>query len=210
MQLLERYGVLTREAALGEGIVGGFAGVYPVLKALEERGNVRRGYFVAGLGAAQFALPGAVDRLRAAREPRRTDALGGEDGPPVSINPAANLLLDLAQWHAVRAQWPASLPVGLKLANDHEYGNGTCIFTRDGEAARYFTDHIQVGMVGVNVPLPVPVAYHSFGGWKRSLFGDMHAYGEEGVRFYTRQKSIMQRWPESTPKGAEFVMPTAK
>ena len=80
MQLLERYGVLTREAALGEGIEGGFAGVYPVLKALEERGAVRRGYFVAGLGAAQFALPGAVDRLRSARDPRRTDALGGRDG----------------------------------------------------------------------------------------------------------------------------------
>jgi ATP-dependent Lhr-like helicase len=79
-QLLERYGVLTREAALGEGIEGGFAGVYPVLKALEERGAVRRGYFVAGLGAAQFALPGAVDRIRTARTPRRTDALGGADG----------------------------------------------------------------------------------------------------------------------------------
>ena len=85
----------------------------------------------------------------------------------------------------------------MKLINDHEYGNGTCIFTRDGEAARYFSDNIQVGMVGINVPLPVPVAYHSFGGWKRSLFGDLHAYGPDGVRFYTKRKTITQRWPSS-------------
>ncbi|MGR6874112.1 CoA-acylating methylmalonate-semialdehyde dehydrogenase [Pseudomonas sp. HK3] len=85
----------------------------------------------------------------------------------------------------------------MKLINDHEYGNGTCIFTRDGEAARYFSDNIEVGMVGINVPLPVPVAYHSFGGWKRSLFGDLHAYGPDGVRFYTKRKTITQRWPSS-------------
>jgi malonate-semialdehyde dehydrogenase (acetylating)/methylmalonate-semialdehyde dehydrogenase len=85
----------------------------------------------------------------------------------------------------------------MKLINDHEYGNGTCIFTRDGEAARYFSDNIQVGMVGINVPLPVPVAYHSFGGWKRSLFGDLHAYGPDGIRFYTKRKTITQRWPSS-------------
>ena len=103
-----------------------------------------------------------------------------------------------------------SLDDAMQLINDHEYGNGTCLFTRDGEAARRFTDGIEVGMVGVNVPLPVPVAYHSFGGWKRSLFGDTHAYGEEGVRFYTKQKSIMQRWSDSIDTGAEFVMPTAK
>ena len=77
-----------------------------------------------------------------------------------------------------------SLEEAMQLINDHEYGNGTCIFTRDGEAARLFCDEIEVGMVGVNVPLPVPVAYHSFGGWKRSLFGDLHAYGPDGVRFY--------------------------
>ena len=98
----------------------------------------------------------------------------------------------------------------VQLVNDHEFGNGVSCFTRDGNVAREFSRRIQVGMVGINVPIPVPMAWHGFGGWKRSLFGDMHAYGEEGVRFYTRQKSIMQRWPESTPKGAEFVMPTAK
>ena len=98
----------------------------------------------------------------------------------------------------------------LDLINAHEFGNGVSCFTRDGNVAREFARRIQVGMVGINVPIPVPMAWHGFGGWKRSLFGDMHAYGQEGVRFYTRQKSIMQRWPESTPKGAEFVMPTAR
>ena len=98
----------------------------------------------------------------------------------------------------------------VELINAHEFGNGVACFTRDGNVAREFARRIQVGMVGINVPIPVPMAWHGFGGWKRSLFGDMHAYGEEGVRFYTRQKSIMQRWPESTAKGAEFAMPTAK
>jgi malonate-semialdehyde dehydrogenase (acetylating)/methylmalonate-semialdehyde dehydrogenase len=98
----------------------------------------------------------------------------------------------------------------VKLINEHEFGNGVACFTRDGNVAREFIRRIQVGMVGINVPIPVPMAWHGFGGWKRSLFGDMHAYGEEGVRFYTKQKSIMQRWPESIGKGAEFVMPTAK
>ena len=102
------------------------------------------------------------------------------------------------------------LAAALQLINDHEYGNGVSCFTRDGNVAREFSRRVQVGMVGVNVPIPVPMAWHGFGGWKRSLFGDMHAYGEEGVRFYTKQKSIMQRWPESMGKGAEFVMPTAK
>ena len=96
------------------------------------------------------------------------------------------------------------------LVNNHEFGNGVSCFTRDGNVAREFSRRIQVGMVGINVPIPVPMAWHGFGGWKKSLFGDMHAYGEEGVRFYTKQKSIMQRWPESIGKGAEFVMPTAK
>ncbi|MBU3712613.1 MAG: CoA-acylating methylmalonate-semialdehyde dehydrogenase [Limnohabitans sp.] len=98
----------------------------------------------------------------------------------------------------------------VNLINAHEFGNGVSCFTRDGNVAREFSRRIQVGMVGINVPIPVPMAWHGFGGWKRSLFGDMHAYGEEGVRFYTRQKSIMQRWPESIGKGAEFAMPTSK
>jgi malonate-semialdehyde dehydrogenase (acetylating)/methylmalonate-semialdehyde dehydrogenase len=96
------------------------------------------------------------------------------------------------------------------LVNAHEYGNGVSCFTSDGNVAREFARRIEVGMVGINVPIPVPMAWNSFGGWKKSLFGDMHAYGEEGVRFYTRQKSVMQRWPQSIGKGAEFVMPTAK
>ncbi len=96
------------------------------------------------------------------------------------------------------------------LINAHEYGNGVSCYTSDGGIARAFARQIQVGMVGINVPIPVPMAWHSFGGWKRSLFGDHHAYGEEGVRFYTRYKSVMQRWPDAIGKGAEFVMPTAK
>ncbi|RDU97252.1 CoA-acylating methylmalonate-semialdehyde dehydrogenase [Trinickia dinghuensis] len=98
----------------------------------------------------------------------------------------------------------------IDLINAHEFGNGVACFTRDGHVAREFGRRIEVGMVGINVPIPVPMAWHGFGGWKRSLFGDTHAYGEEGVRFYTKQKSIMQRWPESIEKGAEFAMPTAK
>lgn len=94
------------------------------------------------------------------------------------------------------------------MINDHEYGNGTAIFTRDGDAARSFADSIQVGMVGVNVPIPVPVAYHSFGGWKRSLFGDHSIYGPEGVHFYTRLKTVTSRWPTGIKQGAVFTFPT--
>ncbi|HEK0907076.1 TPA: CoA-acylating methylmalonate-semialdehyde dehydrogenase [Pseudomonas putida] len=102
-----------------------------------------------------------------------------------------------------------SLEQAMQLINDHEYGNGTCIFTRDGEAARLFCDEIEVGMVGVNVPLPVPVSYHSFGGWKRSLFGDLHAYGPDGVRFYTRRKAITQRWPQrKSHEASQFAFPS--
>jgi malonate-semialdehyde dehydrogenase (acetylating)/methylmalonate-semialdehyde dehydrogenase len=98
----------------------------------------------------------------------------------------------------------------VELVNAHEYGNGVACFTSDGHVAREFARRVQVGMVGINVPIPVPMAWHGFGGWKRSLFGDMHAYGEEGVRFYTKQKSVMQRWPASIDKGAEFTMPVSK
>ena len=99
----------------------------------------------------------------------------------------------------------------VELINANEYGNGVAIFTRDGGAAREFVRQIQVGMVGVNVPLPVPMAFNSFGGWKRSLFGDHHAYGPEGVRFYTRHKAVMQRWPNTeSAKGAQFAFPTMK
>ena len=96
------------------------------------------------------------------------------------------------------------------LINAHEFGNGVSCFTSDGGVARAFARTIKVGMVGINVPIPVPMAWHSFGGWKRSLFGDHHAYGEEGIRFYSRYKSVMQRWPDSIAKGPEFSMPTAK
>ncbi|GAA0562972.1 CoA-acylating methylmalonate-semialdehyde dehydrogenase [Halomonas salifodinae] len=103
----------------------------------------------------------------------------------------------------------ASYDEAVKMINDHEYGNGTAIFTRDGDAARQFCEQIQVGMVGVNVPIPVPMAFHSFGGWKRSLFGPLHMHGPDGVRFYTRMKTITQRWPSGIREETNhFTMPT--
>jgi len=104
-----------------------------------------------------------------------------------------------------------TLAEAMDMIDAHEYGNGTCIFTRDGEAARYFSDNILVGMVGINVPLPVPVAYHSFGGWKRSLFGDLHGYGPDAVRFYTKRKTMTQRWPSTgVREGAVFSFPSSR
>ncbi len=103
---------------------------------------------------------------------------------------------------------PQTYESAVDLINAHEYGNGTAIFTRDGDAARDFADRIEVGMVGVNVPIPVPVAYHSFGGWKRSAFGDHAIYGPEGVRFYTRLKTVTTRWPDGIAKGATFSFPS--
>jgi malonate-semialdehyde dehydrogenase (acetylating)/methylmalonate-semialdehyde dehydrogenase len=103
-----------------------------------------------------------------------------------------------------------NLAAAIELVDRHEFGNGVSIFTRDGNTARQFTHRIQVGMVGVNVPIPVPMAFHSFGGWKRSLFGDQHVHGPEGVRFYTKQKAVTQRWPGEDTAGPEFAMPVMK
>lgn len=104
----------------------------------------------------------------------------------------------------------SSLAEAIELINRHEFGNGVSCYTQDGHSAREFSRRIQVGMVGINVPIPVPMAWHGFGGWKRSLFGDLHAYGAEGVKFYTKQKSIMQRWQTNMATGAEFSMPVSK
>jgi malonate-semialdehyde dehydrogenase (acetylating) / methylmalonate-semialdehyde dehydrogenase len=100
-----------------------------------------------------------------------------------------------------------SFDEAVAMVNGHDYGNGVAIFTRDGDAARTFANAIDIGMVGVNIPIPVPMAFHSFGGWKRSLFGDHHVHGMDGVRFYTRLKAITSRWPTGIRAGAEFVMP---
>jgi malonate-semialdehyde dehydrogenase (acetylating)/methylmalonate-semialdehyde dehydrogenase len=99
---------------------------------------------------------------------------------------------------------------GLALATGHEYGNGVAIFTRDGDAARDFVSRVEVGMVGVNVPIPVPIAYHTFGGWKRSVFGDLNQHGPDSIRFYTRTKTVTSRWPSGVKEGAEFVIPTMR
>jgi malonate-semialdehyde dehydrogenase (acetylating)/methylmalonate-semialdehyde dehydrogenase len=98
----------------------------------------------------------------------------------------------------------------VRLPSDHEYGNGVAIFTRDGDTARDFTNRVQVGMVGVNFAIPVPLAYHTFGGWKRSGFGDLNQHGPDSIRFYTKTKTITSRWPSGTKEGAEFVIPTMK
>ena len=103
-----------------------------------------------------------------------------------------------------------NLETAIKIINDHEFGNGVSIFTQDGNAARKFSRGVDVGMVGVNVPIPVPMAWHGFGGWKKSTFGDTHVYGEEGVHFYTKQKSIMQRWLSDSARGSDFAMPVAR
>jgi malonate-semialdehyde dehydrogenase (acetylating) / methylmalonate-semialdehyde dehydrogenase len=104
----------------------------------------------------------------------------------------------------VRAQ---SFEEALSLASDHEYGNGTAIFTRDGDAARDFASRVQVGMVGINVPIPTPLAYYSFGGWKRSMFGDLNQHGPDSIRFWTRTKTVTARWPSGIKAGAEFSIP---
>ncbi len=105
----------------------------------------------------------------------------------------------------------ASFEEALALPSRHQYGNGVAIFTRDGDAAREFADQVEVGMVGINVPIPVPVAYHSFGGWKRSGFGDLNQYGLDGVRFFTRTKTVTQRWPRTGPVADQsFVIPTMR
>tara|TARA_X000001036_G_scaffold45095_1_gene36056 strand:+ start:1 stop:1035 length:1035 start_codon:yes stop_codon:yes gene_type:complete len=98
----------------------------------------------------------------------------------------------------------------LQLVNDHEFGNGVSIFTRDGDSGRTFSNKAKIGMVGINIPIPVPMAFHSFGGWKRSLFGDQHMHGPEGVRFYTKLKTITSRWPSGLRSDPEFIMPTMK
>lgn len=104
----------------------------------------------------------------------------------------------------------AGFEEALGIVNGHEFGNGTAIFTRDGRAAQDFLTRVQAGMVGINVPIPVPMAFHSFGGWKNSLFGDHHIHGPEGVRFYTRYKTSTIRWPAGPSGGADFAMPTQK
>jgi malonate-semialdehyde dehydrogenase (acetylating)/methylmalonate-semialdehyde dehydrogenase len=96
----------------------------------------------------------------------------------------------------------------LRLPTEHEYGNGVAIFTRDGDAARDFASKVEVGMVGVNVPIPVPIAYYTFGGWKRSGFGDLNQHGPDAIRFYTKTKTVTSRWPSGVKEGAEFVIPT--
>jgi len=145
-----------------------------------------RGLRVAGRENGFFLGPSLFDRVEPGMRIHREEIFG----PVLSI---------------VRVP---DFGAAVELVNAHEYGNGVACYTGDGGVAREFARRIKAGMVGINVPIPVPAAFHSFGGWKRSLFGDHHIYGEEGVRFYTRYKSVMQRWPSARGKGPEFTMPT--
>ncbi|HXP98065.1 MAG TPA: CoA-acylating methylmalonate-semialdehyde dehydrogenase [Telmatospirillum sp.] len=120
------------------------------------------------------------------------------------VTPAMSIYTDEIFGPVLAVVRVADYETALGLVNDHQYGNGTAIFTRDGDAARDFVSRAQAGMVGVNVPIPVPVAYHSFGGWKQSLFGDLHIYGPDGVKFYTKQKAVTARWPSGIRSGAQF------
>ena len=131
-------------------------------------------------------------------------------GPTVidRVTPAMSVYTDEIFGPVLSCVRAKSYDEALNLVQSHEYGNGTCIFTRDGDAARDFTRQANIGMVGVNVPLPVPLAFYSFGGWKRSLFGDHHMYGPEGVRFFTRMKTVTARWPTSIRSGTELSFPT--
>jgi malonate-semialdehyde dehydrogenase (acetylating)/methylmalonate-semialdehyde dehydrogenase len=148
-----------------------------------------RGFSLQGSEAGFFVGPTLFDRVTPDMQTYREEIFG----PVLQI---------------VRA---STFAEALELPTRHQYGNGVAIFTRDGDAAREFADQVEVGMVGINVPIPVPVAYHSFGGWKRSGFGDLNQYGMDGVRFYTRQKLVTQRWPRTgSPVDSSFVMPTMR
>ena len=140
---------------------------------------------------------------------------GHEDGFFLGPTLFDHVTADMKTWHeeifgpVLQIMRADSLEEALALPSRHQYGNGVSIFTRNGSAAREFAHRVEVGMVGINVPIPVPVAYHSFGGWKRSLFGDLHAYGPDGVRFYTRKKAITQRWPaRKSHEAAQFAFPS--
>ena len=148
-----------------------------------------RGFQLQGYEEGYFLGPTILDRVRPGMRTYEEEIFG----PVLQM---------------VRAE---SFEEALALPSKHQYGNGVAIFTSNGAAAREFAANVDVGMVGINVPIPVPVAYHSFGGWKRSAFGDMNQHGEEGVRFFTKVKTVTQRWPASgTVTDSSFVIPTMK
>jgi malonate-semialdehyde dehydrogenase (acetylating)/methylmalonate-semialdehyde dehydrogenase len=171
-----------------------------------------RGYIADGAAAgAELVVDGRVD------DAGKPFTIPGQErgfwlGPTLfdCVTPAMRIYQEEIFGPVLSCVRVPDFAAAIELVNSHPLANGVACYTRDGHVAREFGRRIQVGMVGINVPIPVPMAWHGFGGWKGSIFGDAHVYGEEGVRFYTRQKSIMERWPESTPKGPEFGMPTAK
>ena len=202
-ELVQRIGKKLAALKIGDGMTPGVE-MGPLVTA-EHRDRVRsyievgetegaqvvvdgRTHESSGSGSGFFLGPTLLDHVTPTMRVYREEIFG----PVLSV---------------VRAR---SAQEALELVNSHEYGNGVAIFTRDGDAARWFNHNVQAGMVGINVPIPVPMAFHSFGGWKRSLFGDHHIHGPEGVRFYTRLKSTTAMWPTSIKDGSSFVMPTMK
>ena len=163
-----------------------------------------------------YIASGATEGASLVVDGRGLEVPGHEDGYFVGptlfdrVTPQMKIYRDEIFGPVLSSVRAKSYDEALGLVNANEFGNGVAIFTRDGNAARDFVQRVQIGMVGVNVPIPVPVAFHSFGGWKSSLFGDHHIYGPESVRFYTRQKAVTQRWPAGVRAGAEFMMPTTK
>jgi len=162
-------------------------------------------YIAAGVGEGANLL---VDGRAGPADSREGFFLGGSlfDG----VQPAMRIYREEIFGPVLGIARVADLQSAIELINAHTYANGTAIFTRSGSAARAFTSGVQVGMVGVNVPLPVPMAFHSFGGWRSSMFGDHHVYGREGIRFYTRLKAVTQRWPHEPENRTDFSMPTMK
>ncbi len=165
--------------------------------------------------AAKARIEGYIDQgvkagAELVRDGRATVVEGWENGCFVGatifdrVKPGMSIYTDEIFGPVLSVVRAASYEAAVQMINEHEYGNGTAIFTRDGDAARDFASRIQIGMVGINVPIPVPLAFHSFGGWKRSLFGDHAIYGPEGVRFYTRLKTVTARWPSGIRSGAVF------
>ncbi|HEX5046480.1 MAG TPA: CoA-acylating methylmalonate-semialdehyde dehydrogenase [Gammaproteobacteria bacterium] len=199
--LVEKIAARIRALEVNDGTAPG-AEMGPLVTAAH-RDRVR-GYIADGVrGGAKLVVDG-----RDLRVPGREQ--GFFLGPTLfdHVRPDMTIYRDEIFGPVLSVVRAPDLGAAIELVNGHEYGNGVACYTADGRVAREFARRIEAGMVGINVPIPVPMAFHSFGGWKRSLFGSHHIYGEEGVRFYTRYKSVMQRWPESSSKGPEFTMPT--
>src|SRR5204863_413434 len=198
-----RIAELLAEAGLPPGVFNVVNGDKEAVDAILQHPGIAAVSFVGSTAIAEYIY------TTAAAVGKRVQALGGAKNHMV-VMPGMRIYEEEIFGPVLSVMRADTFDEATKLASEHEYGNGVAIFTRDGDAAREFASRVQIGMVGVNVPIPVPMAFHSFGGWKRSLFGDMAVYGTEGVRFYTRLKTVTARWPTGIRAGAEYVMPTMR